>query len=470
MRSFKSKLKACGRSRRASPRAPVCVFLIVSFVAPAAAQTTNEWAQQAADALQKEDYVTAAKALEAYLAANPRDYRAEFNLALSYSMTARSADAIRIYRQLVSEQSDLVPARVNLGILLLGAGDSAAALEQFDQVLEKQPDHWAAQVNRAAALVALNRLPEARQAYEKALAQQPNHAATHLAYAKILSTSNAVDAALAEQHLRRALEIDPTLQEAMLLLAAVLEERAAKEGGQPGQQAGQVTSSAGAAQGADPLTEAAELYRKFLASQPSSGQIRARLGELYLEQNRYADAIQELEAVRTAGHADAAANDALLRAYLGAKQNDKAMALLPELLSQPGAGPDLFLLQGSLLLDKRQYPDAAKAFRRASELQPDSPVGFTNLASTLYLMKDFPDTITALARVSALGKDTAGTYFLRAITLEKLDQKAEALENYQKFLALDENKNPDQVFQAQQRSKILARDLKENPPRRKKAN
>ena len=205
---------------------PARVLVLLVRLTSAVAQTTSEWAQQAADALQKEDYVTAAKALEAYLAENPQDYRAQFNLALSYSMTARSPDAIRLYRQLIGEQSDLVPARVNLGILLLGAGDSAGALEQFDQVLEKQPDHWAAQVNRAAALVALNRLPEARQAYEKALALQPNHAATHLAYAKVLSSS---DTALAEQHLRRALELDPSLQEAMLLLAAVLEERAANQ-------------------------------------------------------------------------------------------------------------------------------------------------------------------------------------------------------------------------------------------------
>jgi tetratricopeptide (TPR) repeat protein len=81
-------------------------------------------------------------------------------------------------------------------------------------------------------------------------------------------------------------------------------------------------------------------------------------------------------------------------------------------------------------------------------------------------MKDFPGTVAALEKVTALGKDTAGSYFLRAITLEKLGQKPEALENYQKFLALDENKNPDQVFQAQQRSKILARELKQNPPRK----
>jgi tetratricopeptide (TPR) repeat protein len=444
---------AAYQRRQSGWKAACLALLSLLLVPPAIAQNAGESAQQAAEALQKEDYATAAKALEAYLAQNPQDYRAQFNLALSYSMTARPSDAIRLYRQIITEHSDLVPARVNLGILLLDAGDAAGALEQFDKVLAQQPDHWAAQVNRAAALVALQRLPEAREAYEKALALKPDHAATHLAYAKVLSST---DTALAEQHLRRALELDPSLQEAMLLLAAVLEERAAH------QPSGTTPATPGQP-GADPLTEASEIYRKFLASQPDSNQVRARLGEIYLEQKRYADAIQELEAVRAAGQADAAANDALLRSYLGAKLNDKAMALLPELLAQPGANSDLYLLQGRLFLDKRQYPDAAKAFRRASELQPDSPEGFTNLASALYLMKDYPATVAALQRVSALGKDTAGTYFLRAITLEKLGQKRPALENYQKFLALDEKKNPDQEFQARQRSKILARELKQNP-------
>jgi tetratricopeptide (TPR) repeat protein len=422
-------------------------FIAAMLVASAQAQTSEEWAQQAAAALEKQDYAAAAKALESYLAQNPQDSRAKFNLALAYSMTGRETDAIRLYQEILVQQSDLVPARTNLGILLLAGGDASGALEQFQKVIDQQPEHWAAQVNRAAALVALNRLPEAREAYEKALQLKPDHAPTHLAYAKVLATS---DSAIAEQHLRRALELDSTLEEARLLLAVVLEDRA---GNQTGGESG------------DGLTEAAGIYQKFLEAHPGNAEVRARLGEIYLEQKHFSDAIRELEAVRSIGRADAAVNDALLHAYLEAKQNDKALALLPDLLAAKPDNSELHLLRGSLLMEKRQYPDAAVSFRRASELAPNSPEGFTNLASALYLMKDYPGTVAALEKIGALGKDTAGSYFLRAISLEKLSRKQPALDNYQMFLAADGKKNPDQEFQARQRSAILARELKQKPRR-----
>lgn len=116
-------------------------------------------------------------------------------------------------------------------------------------------------------------------------------------------------------------------------------------------------------------------------------------------------------------------------------------------------------------MEKRQYPGAADAFRRAIELAPQEAQGYTNLASALYLMKDYEGTVMALEDVAALGKDTAGSYFVRAITLDKMGMKDTAYENYQKFLASDEQKNPDQEFQARQRLIVLERELKRSPRR-----
>jgi Tfp pilus assembly protein PilF len=49
----------------------------------------------------------------------------------------------------------------------------------------------------------------------------------------------------------------------------------------------------------------------------------------------------------------------------------------------------------------------------------------------------------------------AGTWFIRALCYDKLKQTKLALEAYQKFLELDQDKNPDQVWQAKERSKVL---------------
>jgi Tfp pilus assembly protein PilF len=53
----------------------------------------------------------------------------------------------------------------------------------------------------------------------------------------------------------------------------------------------------------------------------------------------------------------------------------------------------------------------------------------------------------------------AGVWFIRAICYDKLKQTKLALEAYQKFLELDQDKNPDQVWQAKERSKVLQRML-----------
>ena len=52
-----------------------------------------------------------------------------------------------------------------------------------------------------------------------------------------------------------------------------------------------------------------------------------------------------------------------------------------------------------------------------------------------------------------------GSWFIRALCYDNLKQPKPALEAYQKFLELDENANPDQVWQAQERSKVLRRML-----------
>jgi tetratricopeptide (TPR) repeat protein len=411
--------------------------LLFLFPGWSGAQTPEELLQQADAALQKQDYAAAAQALETYLARNPQDYRAKFNLAYAYSLTARRSEAIRQYEEVLAQEKELLPAHLNLGILLLEEGRAADALEHLQRVADQQPEHFSAQVNRAAALAALNRVPEARQAYERALQLKPDDAATHSALGKLLAPA---DAAAAEEHLRRAIALDPSVEDARLALAEVLEARAA--------------------QGADSLAEAAAIYREYLAAHPERGDLRLHLAGIYISQKRFADAIPELEAARALERPSFELNYTLLQAYVESKSHDKALALLPELLAQNEQDEELHLILGSLRMEKRQYREAAAAFRRATELEPNLTPGYTNLASALFLLKDYPGTVAALERVAALGQDTAGTYFLRALALDQLGLKPGALENYQRFLAAEGEKPADQDFQARQRIRVLSREVR----------
>ena len=81
-------------------------------------------------------------------------------------------------------------------------------------------------------------------------------------------------------------------------------------------------------------------------------------------------------------------------------------------------------------------------------------------------MGDFPiGTIalkaTAVPRAVVVKPPAAASWFIRALCYDKLHQMRPALDAYQKFLDMDQGKNPDQIWQAQQRSKVLKRMLEE---------
>jgi tetratricopeptide (TPR) repeat protein len=78
-----------------------------------------------------------------------------------------------------------------------------------------------------------------------------------------------------------------------------------------------------------------------------------------------------------------------------------------------------------------------------------------DLASTYYLSGNCPATLATLDVIAKTEPPASGAWFIRALCYDKLHQFKPALEAYDKFLALEQGKTSDQVWQAQQRSKVL---------------
>ncbi len=445
LRNSNSVRKDPGFCRRLA--AVIMAFFVLT--APAFTQSAEELLQQADAALQKEDYTAAATMLETYLAGQPEDYRAEFNLAFAYSLTGRRAEAIRLYQNVLSREKELTAAHRNLGILLLQDDNAAEAVDHLQFVAGKEPLDVPTHFNLAEALASVGRMQEARETYEKVLKLKPDHVQALLALAELLAET---DAAAAEQQLRRALDIDSSLDDARLRLAGLLEARAAE--------------------GADTLDEAAAIYLRHLEAHPGRNGLRRRLGQIYIRRERFAAAAEQFEAVRAAGDTGRELAETLVQVYLLGQETEKAEALLQVMLGQAQSraqdhvagdaksDAEWYLLYGRLQMDKKEYQRAAEAFFQVTKLRPEQVEGYTNLASALYLLENYGATVKALEKVAALNKDTAGTYFLRAISLDKLRVLDAALENYQRFLELEEGKNPDQQFQARERIKVLTLELK----------
>jgi hypothetical protein len=61
--------------------------------------------------------------------------------------------------------------------------------------------------------------------------------------------------------------------------------------------------------------------------------------------------------------------------------------------------------------------------------------------------------------VFALSAQTPADYYFRAISYDHLHVLKDALANYNKFLELSHDKNPDEEFKARQRARMIDNEL-----------
>jgi Flp pilus assembly protein TadD len=201
--------------------------------------------------------------------------------------------------------------------------------------------------------------------------------------------------------------------------------------------------------------QAVDAYRNYLAAEPDDKAARSRLVHLLVEQQKYDEAVAE-NAKNNAGQ-PATVDDLKLRADIEINQNklDEAITTLRQAIALAANDAQLHGGLGRIYLQKRQFADAEKELKAALELDRNNLAYWKDLGSTYYLAGNYQ---AALATLDVIGKAEtggAGSWFIRALCYDKLNQVQPALDAYRKFLELDENKNPDQVWQANQRIHVL---------------
>ncbi len=380
----------------------------------------------AAKALEAEKFAEAAPLLEKAVAADSQDFRARFNLAFAYTQLGRDREAVEQYQKVVDQQPDLLPARMNLGMLLLRRKDPLAA-PHLEFAAEKKPDDFRSQYYFAEALAGSGQPDRAAEHYRKALVIDPKSAAATLGLGRTLAGAGRLDDAR-EQFLRAA-ALHPRYGDSLLELGDLLEQKQ-----QPAQ--------------------AAELYLEYLKSRPDSIAVRERAGVLLMHQKRYPEAIEHLEAAVNQ-NPTAANQAALAQAYTMTKQPAKALPLLRAAAAAEPASPELRFRLATAQLEASDFAGAAREFLFVVEKQPDRREAWSGLGLAWYRQENFDGALKALHQAGRLGPEPAGNHYLRAIILDKFKQYPGALASYQKFLEAAAGRYPDDEFKARQRVRIL---------------
>jgi tetratricopeptide (TPR) repeat protein len=390
-------------------------------------QAANDPMAEGMKALEANRFDDAAVSFQQAVAKDPKDYAAHFHLALSYSMIRKDADAAAEYRKTLELKPGLYEAQLNLGIVLVRSKSFADAVPLLAAASEQKPKEFRPQYYWGEALLGAEDFAKAEGVFETAAGLDAKSAAAELGWAKALvGEKKLADAA---PHFHKAADLDPHYRDVLLELAADYEKA-----GQPG--------------------DSIEIYKQF----PENAGAQERMGELLLESKRFADAIPGLEKAVTASPTSAN-RLALATAYGLNKQFDKELEQLQKVVAAEPQNYQLRMRFGRALRDQKQLAPAEAQFLAAAKLKPDSVEAWNELAGIAIPMEDYATGLGALDRVKALGKETPGDRFLRAITLDKLKQRKPALEAYQEFLNTSEGKFPDQEFQARQRVRILKKEL-----------
>jgi tetratricopeptide (TPR) repeat protein len=394
------------------------------------ANPLNDLLDEAQRNIDKNDFEAAMPPLQKFLAEKPDVAWAHFQLAYCHTALKHVHEARAEYERAIVLDPKMSEAYLNLGILL-SQSEPAAAVAPLRKAVELLPAQSRPRILLGMAEERSGDVPAAAGSFEGAVRLDPRDTEAALHLAKLyLNLKRPADA---ESKFRGILAVEPTSPAAALGLAQTLDAE-----GKP---------------------EAADAYRNYLKLQPNDSAARARLIHFLVEQQNNDEALAELDRIE-AGKPPT--TDSLrLRAdiQIGEKRYDEAIATLQRAIALTPNDAQLVGGLGRTYMQKHDYASAEKYLKAAIQLDGRNIAYWKDLSSSYYLSGDCVATIASLDVIAKVEPPSAGSWFIRALCYDKLRQIKPALEAYQKFLDMDEGKNPDQVWQAQQRSSVLKHQL-----------
>ena len=395
------------------------------------ANPLNDLLDEARLDIDNNNFDAAISPLQKIIAEQPDFAYAHFQLAYAYTALKRTDDARAEYERTVTLDPKMSEAYLNLGILLLEK-DPKAAIAPLNKAVELLPSQSRPRFLLGVAEERSGDIAKAGESFEGAVRLDPRDADTLVHLGQLyLQLKRPADAA---SKFANALEVQPNEPHALLGFAESLD--------------------------AQKKPEAADAFRKYLAVQPADAAARARLVHLLMEGQEYDAALVELD---RADSGQPPLESLKLRAdiQIAQKKWSDSIVTLQRALALAPNDAQLHGGLGRIFLQTRDFPSEEKELRIALGLDGKNVAYWKDLSSTFFLAGNYPAALGVLDEIAKMEQPSAGAWFIRAICYDKLNQPKPALEAYQKFLQLDQDKNPDQVWQAQQRSKALQRMLEQ---------
>ena len=129
------------------------------------------------------------------------------------------------------------------------------------------------------------------------------------------------------------------------------------------------------------FTEAAEQYEKLAREYPEKPELYYYLGESRTQEGELGKAIEAYDALENIMGMNEALSMQKFKLYASLNEEDKAFAEIEKLAAKYPTESRYQLLIGDLLLEKKEYDKALKAYERAHEIDPADPRYIVSMAN-----------------------------------------------------------------------------------------
>jgi tetratricopeptide (TPR) repeat protein len=346
---------------------------------------------------------------------------------------------------------------------------NATAEANYRKAEEIDPKQFESHAALGHLLASQQRWPDARHELETAVTLQPASGDVHQVVASAARTLARIDAemhddAAASDALLLALQQTLEQPEDTFFAAQLAEDVGDYAGA--GQEYKKILAkdpaSVAATEGLaraliheGKFDEAESVLHPALAQEPNDPTLLALSVTALAGQGNTSAAVSQLESLHQQNPDQPAVTRMLADLYGSAGQPDKAAPLYQQLVANDGNNPDLLTASAENMMHQQQWAKAVDTFQKSLQIQPTQEDAWSGLAFAAWRDGQYPLVLTALNHRSQTLSDSPATLFLRATALDHLHQTKQAIQYYQKFLAVAHDQYPDEEQQTRQRLKAL---------------
>jgi tetratricopeptide (TPR) repeat protein len=376
----------------------------------------------------------------------------EPSYALAYGELLYRAGRPEAARPHLEKASALPDALLLLAGVHEKRGDDETARETLALLVESRPQDTAARFLLGQKLEQANRVDEALAVYQKGLSSPVPNAALLSRIAEIKSRSSETFVE-AEDAARRALEADPALVQARLILARILsrtgrgadalvELEQARERHPDSSEVHYALFQAYQRAGrADEARRTADRFQELSASEEAATERAAKVASTYkraaelLRTGSMLEAEKVFRSVLEIDPGDAQTRSMLAKIAFSRNEGASAIRWIEEAIEKdPGVFEYHYLL--ALFQARSKSPEAELSARRSLELDPGSPEAWALLGSLLLDSGRASESIACFSRAAALEPSSASVQLNLAsahAALGNREEEQKAMERYRRL-------------------------------------